>query len=238
MPDKYQLRVGSTLDPWQGSTVAILLGVVLGSPRKIHYKGFLTQIGHSVLNHKTYHPGNMTRLYGAQNSIQKLQPCLRYKQFCACWLYCPSAAGVVVSYSSVWSLQWPPNTHLSASPASTSAIAGQLTPRMPWTETRREGPAVCLLTRQYQVPLWAGCLTGCWTDMEAEFWPHSHPWSSWQGRVQQPVAKRQAFPDSEIATWELWLWLPAYGIDGRQIDRKLSKFLWNLVQPKKPQLDW
>lgn len=42
----------------------------------------------------------------------------------------------------------------------------------------------------------------------------------------------------EIATWELWLWLPAYGIDGRQIDRKLSKFLWNLVQPKKPQLDW
>ena len=84
VPDKYQLRVGSTLDPWQGSTVAILLGVVLGSPRKIHYKGFLTQIGHSVLNHKTYHPGNMTRLYGAQNSIQKLQPCSGYKQFCAC----------------------------------------------------------------------------------------------------------------------------------------------------------
>lgn len=84
VPDKYQLRVGCILDPRQGSMASILLGVALGSPRKIYYTGFLTQIGHSILNHKTYHPGNTTRLYGAQNSIQKLEPCSGYKQFCAC----------------------------------------------------------------------------------------------------------------------------------------------------------
>ena len=92
-------------------------------------KGFLRERGPSTLNRESHHLSHTTRLYGAQNRIQKLEPYSHINNSHACWPCCPSTAGASVSYSSAQSLQWP--NHLSASAAPASATDDQLIPCVP-----------------------------------------------------------------------------------------------------------
>lgn len=95
-PDKYPLGLRHISDTWQGSVAGIHTQGGIVQPKKGILEGISNWIGHSGLSHESHHLGHITRLYEAQNGIQKLEPHLGYKQFsCLLDLTAPQLQGLL-----------------------------------------------------------------------------------------------------------------------------------------------
>lgn len=178
--------------------------MLLSSLRKGSYKAFLTLIGQSALSHETHHSGHTARVYGGQKAIQKLEPYAGHKQFaCLLTLLPLSSRGYCFPFKcSVTAVTPPPFA---------SATADQLTDSLSALNSKSQGGALQFIVSPRSTRYRCGVALLGWLphrllkSWRVEIWPVPHRWSSWQGRVQKPVAKRQEFPDSEMARQELWL---------------------------------